>query len=129
MSIEHKTAIIPEGTTVIGPYTPAIESGGFIFCSGNIGLDHNGNLPNDIESQTKNVFERITSTLQAGGCKLDDVVKATVFLADMEYYGKMNEIYAQYFKSPYPARSAFAVKGLPKGALIEIEVIARKSKL
>ncbi len=95
----------------IGPYSQAIRTGNLVFVSGQLPIDAaTGTMPEEIKAQTRQ--------------SLENVVKTTVFLADMSLFGPMNEVYAEYFGQPYPARCAFAVKELPKQALVEIEVIA-----
>lgn len=109
----------------IGPYSQAIKSGNFIFVSGQLPINPaDGSMPSDIKSQTRQSLENAKAILEAGGSSLAAVVKTTVFLADMSLFGAMNEVYAEYFSAPYPARCAFAVKELPKQALVEIEMIA-----
>ncbi len=112
----------------IGPYSQAIEVNGFIFASGQIPIDpKTGNLvEKDIRKQTLQAITNAGNILKAAGTDLSKVVKTTVYLADMNDFTAMNEIYAQYFSEPYPARSAVAVKDLPKGALVEVEVLAAK---
>jgi 2-iminobutanoate/2-iminopropanoate deaminase len=113
--------------TAIGPYSQAIKAGSLLYCSGQIPLDPaTGSLvEGDIAAQTRRVFANIEAILSAAGTGLDRVVKTTVFLADMSDFAAMNEVYATYFGSPAPARSTVAAAGLPKGARIEIEVIAQ----
>lgn len=109
----------------VGPYSQAIVSNGFIYCSGQIGIDpKNGTLVEGFEKQTHQVLKNLTEVLKEGNASLEKVVKTTVYLADINDYKKMNEIYGQYFSDHKPARAAFAVADLPAGALIEIEVIA-----
>ena len=109
----------------IGPYSQAIKANGFIFVSGQLPIDAStGEMPDDIKAQTLQSIKNIEAILKEAGASLDNVVKTTVFLADMSLFGDMNEVYAQHFNSPFPARAAFAVKELPKKALVEIEVIA-----
>jgi len=113
---------------VVGPYSQAVEAQGFVFCSGQIGIDpKTGKLVEGLESQTKQVFENLKSVLAKSGLSLKHVVKTTVYLADIQDYAKMNEIYAAYFADHRPARAAFAVAALPAGALVEIELIAELS--
>jgi len=112
---------------VVGPYSQAIEANGFIFCSGQIGIDPEaGALVEGIENQTKQVLNNLKHVLEQAGSGLENVVKSTVYLSDISDYFKMNEIYGQYFTDHKPARAAFAVAGLPLGALVEIEVIVVK---
>ena len=112
----------------VGPYSQAIVSNGFVFCSGQIGIDPTTNeLVEGLEAQTHQVLKNLTEVLQSENCGLDHVVKTTIYLADINDYVKMNEIYGQYFSSHKPARAAFAVADLPKDALIEIEAVAEVS--
>ncbi|MDE5886485.1 MAG: RidA family protein [Muribaculaceae bacterium] len=109
----------------IGPYSQAVKSGNLIFVSGQLPIDAaTGEMPSDIKAQTSQSIKNIESILAEAGATLDNVLKSTVYLADMELFAPMNEVYAEHFKSPFPARAAFAVKELPKKALVEIEVIA-----
>lgn len=111
----------------IGPYSQAIEIGNLVFCSGQLPADpETGDLAVGIEAQAHQALTNVKNLLEAAGTSIDNVVKTTVFLADMGDFATVNGIYAQYFTEPYPARSAVAVKTLPKGALIEVEVIAEK---
>ena len=112
----------------IGPYSQAIEAGGMIFLSGQLPIDPaTGTMPEGIEAQTRQSFANIKAILAEAGCTVDHIVKTTVSLADMSLFAPMNEVYAQQFSGAFPARSAFAVKELPKQALVEIEVIAVKA--
>ena len=111
----------------IGPYSQAIDSGaGLVFLSGQLPIDPaTGAFPEGgIKEQTRQSILNIQSILKEAGLTLSNVVKTTVFLSDMGDFAAMNEVYAQFFTSPFPARSAVAVKTLPKGALVEIECIA-----
>ena len=110
----------------IGPYAQAIKLGELLFLSGQIPLDpETGELvEGDIKDQTRRVLNNIKAILDAADTSLDHIVKTTVFLQDMADFAAMNEVYALYFEQNQPARSTVAVKGLPKGALIEIECIA-----
>ncbi len=112
----------------IGPYSQAIEANGFVFASGQLGLDPaTGNFPEGgIKEQTRQSLTNAKSILEAAGTDLSHVVKTTVFLSDMANFGAMNEVYAEFFTAPFPARSAVAVRELPKGALVEVECIAVK---
>ncbi len=113
----------------IGPYSQAIEANGLVFASGQLPINPvTGQLAeDDIQAQTRQSLLNVQAILQAAGTDLCHVVKTTVFLSDIANFGAMNEIYAQFFQSPFPARSAVAVRDLPKGALVEIEVVAAKS--
>jgi 2-iminobutanoate/2-iminopropanoate deaminase len=109
----------------IGPYSQAIEVGNFVYLSGQIPLDpQTGTMPEGIEAQTRQSLTNVRAILTAAGLSLDNVVKTTVFLADMSLFAEMNAVYATFFQSPFPARSAVAVREIPKGALVEIEAIA-----
>lgn len=109
----------------IGPYSQGVKCGNMIFVSGQLPINAaTGEMPADIKGQTAQSIENIVAILAEAGATLDNVVKTTVYLADMSLFGDMNEVYASYFKPVYPARVAFAVRELPKKALVEIEVIA-----
>ena len=112
----------------IGPYSQAIEVNGFVFASGQIPIDPaTGNfVEGGIKEQTRQALTNAQNILKAAGTDLAHVVKTTVYLADMSLFGPMNEVYGETFAAPYPARSAYAVKELPKQALVEIEVIAAR---
>ncbi len=112
----------------IGPYSQAIEVDGFIYASGQLPVDPaTGSFPEGgIKEQTHQSLTNVQSILKAAGTDLGHVVKTTVFLASMDDFAAMNEVYAEFFSQPYPARSAVAVKQLPKGALVEIEAVAHK---
>ena len=112
----------------IGPYSQGIMFGDLLFLSGQLGIDPaTGEFPsNDVEEQCEQSFRNIQALLTEAGLAFSDVIKCTVFLADMADFAKVNAIYAKYFQAPYPARSAFAVAQLPKAAKVEIEVIAGK---
>ncbi len=110
----------------IGPYEQAIKANGFIYTAGQIPIDpKTGNfVEGGIAAQTRQVLENLKAVLEAGGSTLDRVVKATVFLKNMADFAAMNEVYAQYLGSVKPARSTVAVADLPRGALIEIDLVA-----
>ncbi|MDE5988540.1 MAG: RidA family protein [Duncaniella sp.] len=109
----------------IGPYSQAIKAGNLLFCSGQIPVDPaTGTVPEGIKAQTAQSLANVKAILAAAGASIDNVVKTTVFLADMKLFGEMNEVYAENFSEPFPARSAVAVRELPKQVLVEIEVIA-----
>lgn len=112
----------------IGPYSQAIEVNGFVFASGQIPIDpKTGNfVEGGIKEQTRQAIENAGNILKAAGTDLSHVVKTTVYLDNMDDFAAMNEVYAQYFTQPFPARSAVAVEKLPKGALVEVEVLAAK---
>ena len=112
----------------IGPYSQAIEVNGFVYASGQIPIDPETGafVPGGIREQTGQCLRNASAILQQAGTDLSHVVKTTVYLADIADFAAMNEVYATFFAEPYPARSAVAVKNLPKGALVEIEVLAAK---
>ena len=114
--------------TAIGPYSQAIEAGGMVFVSGQLPINPaTGEFAEGgVKELTRQSLTNMQNILAEVGLTLDNVVKTTVFLADMSDFADMNEVYAEFFSAPYPARSAVAVKTLPKGALVEIECIAAK---
>lgn len=114
------------GPKAIGPYSQAIKSNGFLFVSGQVALDPATGefLAGDIRQQTERVLENVKGIVEAGGSKLSHIVKATVFLKDMNDFAAMNEVYGKVFALAPPARSTIQVARLPKDALVEIEVIA-----
>ena len=122
----RKAVSTPTAPAAIGPYSQAVRAGNLLFLSGQIPLDPaTGNLvEGGVEAQTRQVFKNIGEILEAGGTSFDGVVSATVYLADMNDFGKVNEIYATYFSSPAPARATVQVARLPKDCLVEIQVIA-----
>ena len=113
----------------IGPYSQAIQVGNMLFASGQLGIDPaTGNfVEGAVKEQTAQAFKNVKAILTEAGLDISDVVKTTVFLADMGDFGAMNEVYASQFEGAFPARSAVAVKTLPKNGLAEIEVIAVKA--
>jgi len=124
----RKAVSTPTAPAAIGPYSQAVRAGNLLFLSGQIPLDPaTGNLvEGGVEAQTRQVFTNIGEILKAGGTSFDGVVSATVYLADMNDFGKVNEIYATYFSSPAPARATVQVARLPKDCLVEIQVIASR---
>lgn len=120
--------VAPKAPKALGPYSAAIETDCFLFCSGQTGVDPaTGELVSpDLEAQTRQVLTNLKNVLEAAGSSLDKVVKTTVFIRDMADFPKMNAIYAEFFPSNPPARSTIAVAGLPKGGVVEIEAIAVK---
>ena len=120
-----KEIVSAKAPGAIGPYSQAVQAGNLVFVSGQLPIDAaTGSMPEDIKGQTRQSIANIKAILEEAGATLDNMVKTTVFLADMSLFGPMNEVYAEEFKKTYPARCAFAVKELPKQALVEIEVIA-----
>lgn len=112
----------------IGPYSQAIEVNGFVYASGQLPIDPaTGAFPEGgVQEQTRQSLLNVKAILEEAGLTLANVVKTTVYLADMGDFAAMNEIYSQFFSQPFPARSAVAVRALPKGALVEVEVIAAR---
>jgi 2-iminobutanoate/2-iminopropanoate deaminase len=125
MKKEIKTEKAPKA---MGPYSQAIEANGFIFASGQIPANPSKGELNtgSIEEQTRLVLSNLKAVLEAGGSSLDKAVKCTVFLQDMNDFNKMNEVYSEFFKPPYPARATVQVGRLPKDVRVEIEVVAIK---
>lgn len=115
-----------EAPAAVGPYSQAVRAGSLLFCAGQIPLDPKSGkiLSEDISEQTRRVMENITAILQAAGLTFDHIVKTTIFLTDLGDFQTVNEIYGSYFKQEPPARSTVQVSALPKGARVEIEVIA-----
>jgi 2-iminobutanoate/2-iminopropanoate deaminase len=112
----------------IGPYSQAIRSGDMVFCSGQLGLDPgSGELVEGVEAQTDRALRNLQSVLDAAGLSFDDVVKTTLFLADIGDFAAVNAVYGKFMPDPPPARSTFQVAALPKGGRVEIEAIARRS--
>ena len=109
----------------IGPYSQAIEANGFLFISGQLGVMPGGEFAGeDVRAQAEQSMLNLKAILAQAGLSFENAVKTTIFLADIEDFATVNEIYAKFFSEPYPARSTIAVKTLPKGGLVEIELIA-----
>ena len=123
-----KTIATNNAPAAIGPYSQAIEANGFVYASGQLPIDPaTGAFPEGgIKEQTRQSLLNAQAILREAGLDLCNVVKTTVLLADIADFGTMNEVYSEFFSQPYPARSAFAVKDLPKGAMVEIECIAAR---
>lgn len=116
-----------EAPGAIGPYSQAIDTGSMLYASGQIPINPaDGSIPEGIKAQTAQSLANVKAILKAAGLTIADVVKTTVFLADMNDFAAMNEVYAETFEAPFPARSAVAVKTLPKNVLVEIEIIATR---
>ena len=116
-----------QAPAAIGPYSQAIDTGSLVFASGQIPINPaTGTFPEGIKEQTRQSLNNAKAILEAAGLSMRNVVKTTVLLADINDFAAMNEVYAEFFEEPYPARSAFAVRDIPKGALVEIECIAAK---
>ncbi len=111
----------------IGPYSQAIVTGNFVFTAGHIALDPKTGeiVKGGVEAQAKRVLENLSAVLEASGSSLEQVVKTTIYLADMNDFAAVNEVYAGFFQQPFPARSTVEAAALPKGARVEIDAIAR----
>ncbi|MBO6138024.1 MAG: RidA family protein [Lachnospiraceae bacterium] len=125
----NKALHTDKAPAAIGPYSQAIAAGDTVYVSGQIPIDPStGNFAGeDIASQTRQSLTNIKNILEAGGLSMKDVVKTTVLLANIGDFAAMNEVYAEFFEEPYPARAAFQVAAIPKGALVEIEAVAHKN--
>jgi 2-iminobutanoate/2-iminopropanoate deaminase len=126
MSSDRRPILTDKAPKPIGPYSQAVRYGDLVFTSGQIPIDPaTGSLvTGDIVKETEQVFVNLAAVLEAAGTNLGRAVKTTVFLTDMGLFGKVNEVYARYFLEPFPARSTVQVAALPRGVLIEIEVVA-----
>ncbi len=125
-----KQAIETENApAAVGPYSQAIKVDGLLFCSGQIPINPaNGTLiEGSISEETHQVMKNLAAVLEAGGCSLNQVVKTTIFLEDMNNFAEVNEIYASYFEQPFPARACVQAAKLPKNVRVEIEAIAKVS--
>lgn len=125
-SVRKEIVATENAPGAIGPYSQAVKAGDFVFVSGQIPIDPaTGNfVSEDVAEQTEQVFKNLSAVLEAAGSSLKNVVKTTVFLADMNDFAKMNEVYARYFTENYPARATVQAARLPKDARVEIEAIA-----
>lgn len=125
---EMKQISTQNAPAAIGPYSQAIEVNGFVYASGQLPIDPaTGAFPEGgVKEQTRQSILNVKAILEEAGLALSNVVKTTVYLADMGDFAAMNEVYSQFFAQPFPARSAIAVKALPKGALVEVEVVAAR---
>jgi 2-iminobutanoate/2-iminopropanoate deaminase len=122
-----KTIIASDKLPVFGPYSAAVEAGGFIFISGQIALDpKSGEVVTDIKSATRHILNNIQTILEEAGLKLSSIVKTTIYLKNINDFAAVNEIYAGFFPEEPPARSTIEVSSLPKGVPIEIEAIAAR---
>ena len=125
-----KVIFTEKAPAAIGPYSQAIEANGMVFLSGQLPVDPATGefVPGGVAEQTAQAFENIKHVLAAAGLTTANIVKTTVFLADMSLFAEMNAVYAKYFEGDFPARSAIAVKALPKGALVEIVLAESRNK-
>jgi 2-iminobutanoate/2-iminopropanoate deaminase len=115
-----------EAPAAIGPYSQAVRAAGCLFLSGQIPLDPRSGqmIAGDITAQTEQVMKNLAAVLSAAGASFDDVARTTIYVVDLTQYSKVNDVYARFFRPPYPARSTVQVTALPRGALVEIDVIA-----
>jgi 2-iminobutanoate/2-iminopropanoate deaminase len=114
-----------DAPAALGPYSQAIVAGDMVFCSGMAGIDPaTGEIPEGIEAQTEQALRNLTAVLSEAGCSMQDVVKTTIFYANVEDFGRLNDVYARFMPDPPPARSAPAHVRLPRGLLVSIEAIA-----
>ena len=122
---KRKVISTSQAPAAIGPYSQDVKAGKFLFASGQLGLDPTtGNLQEGIEAQTRQALANIQAVLAAAGAGVENVVKTTIFLADMAHFATVNNLYAQVFQAEPPARSTVQVAALPKGGLVEIEIVA-----
>lgn len=122
-----KTEVFPAGARPIGPYSPGVSASSMVFCSGQLGTDpKSGELALGVAAQTAAAIANMKGVLEAAGLGLGNVVKVTVFMADLSEFDEMNREYSKHFKPPYPARSTVGVAALPKSARVEIECIASR---
>ena len=125
--MSRQAVISTEIAPPVGPFSPAVRAGEFLFVSGHVAQDPATRklIAGDASAQTEQVLENLEAVLRAAGKTLADVVKVNVFLTDMQDFARMNAVYERYFEAPYPARTTVAVAALPLGAAVEIEVVAR----
>ena len=125
--IMSKVISTDKAPAAIGPYSQAIEVNGMVFTSGVIPVDpQTGVIPATIEEQANQAFSNLKNLIEASGATIDKVIKTTVFIKEMNDFGKINEIYATYFKEPFPARSCVEVARLPKDVMLEVEAVVAK---
>lgn len=126
MGYKKEIVIAEKAPQAIGPYSAAVKAGKFVFTAGQLGIDPESGefVSGGIEAQTRQALENLAAVLQAAGTSLENVVKTTVFLNDMNDFGAMNGIYGQFFTEKFPARSAVQAARLPKDGLVEIEAVA-----
>lgn len=120
-----KTIQTENAPKAVGPYSQAIVANGFVFCAGQLGLNpQNGELANGVENQTHQAMKNLAAVLKEAGSSLENAVKTTIFIKDMNDYAKVNEVYGTYFADHKPVRSTVEVARIPKDALVEIDIIA-----
>lgn len=122
--MQNSVISTPNAPQAIGPYSQAVRAGTLVFLSGQIGLDPKTmELVSGVEAQAKQVFSNLKAVAEAAGASLNNAVKLTIYMTDLNDFAKVNEIMAQYFNQPYPARATVQVAALPKGALVEADAI------
>lgn len=121
-----KVIVTDEAPAAIGPYSVGVRAANLVFTAGQLGIDPASGeiVPGGVEAETRQALVNLGSVLKAAGTSMDNVVKTTVYLQNIEEFGKMNSVYSEFFSSEYPARSAVQVAALPKGGLVEIEAVA-----
>jgi 2-iminobutanoate/2-iminopropanoate deaminase len=125
--MEKTSYASPEAAPAVGPYSAALGAGGFVFLSGQIPLEPDGKIVGPTpKEQARKALENMQATLAAAGLTLADVMKTTIFLKDMDDFGAVNDVYAEFFSEPYPARSTVQVARLPKDVRVEIDAIAMR---
>ncbi|NLE96018.1 MAG: hypothetical protein GX600_10145 [Dehalococcoidia bacterium] len=122
--MKREAISVPGAPKPIAPFSPAIKAAGLVFVSGQLPIDQSGAIPEGITAQTRQCLENMKALVSAAGLGMDSIVKCTVFITNMDEFGKMNEVYAGFFPGTPPARSAVEVSRLARGALVEIEAIA-----
>lgn len=127
MSFEKKIVNTDKAPAAVGTYSQGVFHNGVFYFSGQIGLDaKTGEMASSFDAQLENVLKNIDGLLESQGLTRENIIKTTIFMTDLAQFGKVNEAYVKFFTAPYPARSTVQVSALPKGAVVEIEVIAAK---
>ena len=124
--MEKKQVHTDKAPAAIGPYSQAVDLGSLVFTSGQIPVAPDGSVSDDVAEQTRQCLENLSAVLEAAGSSMEHVIKTTVFITDMDQFGTINQVYAEFFAQPYPARSCVQVAKLPKGVSVEIEAVALK---
>ena len=123
--MDRRAVSTDRAPAALGPYSQAVVAGGLVFCSGTAGIDpETGTAPDGIEAQTEQALLNLSAILEAAGASLSDLVKTTIFYADVDDFAKLNEVYSRFMPDPPPARSAPANVRLPRGLLVSIEAVA-----
>ena len=127
MSFEKKIISTDKAPAAVGTYSQGVFHNGVFYFSGQIGLDaKTGEMPEGFDAQLSNILKNIDGLLESQDLKRENIIKTTIFMTDLAQFGKVNEAYTSFFSAPYPARSTVQVSALPKGAVVEIEVIAAR---